>query len=1053
MKHPSQAMPDQRGSALVITLAFLTIITILIVGFVVSMRTERMAAGSMAENIEAKQVAQSALVHAVSLLRDNIPDPGDPTQPTPQNGGKNWISNPGRLTIMEAGSSSPRFIPLHTGEAASANPVTAVNLNAASPSTGKYPITGGNDPMWVSWVNMVQDPSAEPSATNKLVARYAFWIDDEATKVNVNVARGKPATMETDLKLPANWGSTSSKDLLPYIGKSFDVTTDLPTTVTFPLTHPAAVNLSAVGLGSQVGAIEKDVTIKGFFKNPEEIKAYFVSDADYEAEKFNLTVFGRSPEFNVFGKSRIFLTRWASNTESGPGYQLSYHPEQPMTFYAATMGLTTAEANNQFIPARDVQKPVIRALAKYLSRDDWPGLDGKKFRWQTTSGDEADQIAININSLVTTALRGSPGGQGSGATGSNVCDDLDRKMGTAGDFPGYTGAQGNFFKGPNSGKGMIGMHPFPQLSEMGIRLAPVAVTSSESSNYANLFKLNVNVVQEVYLPPGYFRDTGTGTGQWTAPSATSGYQTRSYAPYVKAVVTGPGVNITNIAKDGSTITFAGQTLKTVGPSLDGYTVMALGRTVKKTSGEFTTSSGSPQLFSRANTYTVTVQMRSGIGDNSQGLLASQMAPFPIPSAQAAATLPPGLTTGNDSDGYLEFTLTISGADVQDILDGITPQPTLTCELNDPRTYYNKSAWQTMTAPATNTLGFANQHLTADASKLSKFAMWNLYGSGTGGALGMIAFAPTGMQRGVAWDTLQLHSYSAGSNEVPDWVVLDLLAPYYAPRNYPDSAPVPVALRGTPNLNAVISLRNSTAGKINLNSRIYPSSSPVFTPPARVKPLQALLANMPNGSSAAAALANWQTDSQYFDYVGRICDVPGVADGAQGPTDFEKEVILRNLAGMMATQSNVFGIWGAAQTVKKRAGSTNFGEFESGDLVTGEKRFYAVVERYVWTGRDGVGGNGAVDGTGNYSALAKGAATARYPFLPPTSGYNGFDIFSGKVKTSDPSYVWPPVDGPQAPQLDSTVHGTVAFTSSTLEAANNPLAAPIKYRIIYFTYLD
>ena len=1026
----------QKGMALVITMALITIITILILGFMVSMRTERLAARSMAENERAKQVAQSALVHAVSLLRDNIPDPTDPTVETPAKSAKHWYSNPGRLTVVDG--SGVRHISLHSGEASASDPLVAANVNAQSVTGDKYPITGSSDPMWVAWVPLLQDNAAPPGAANKLVGRYAFWMDDEATKVNVNVARGKPATMADALKLPSDWGSSGPRDLLPYLGQSFTVGA-----TTYAITHPAAVNADTLGLA--VLSLETDIANKGFLRTPEAIRKYMdvnkngladdnvsAQSTAYEAEKFNLTVFGNSPEFNVFGKSRIFLTKWASDTEDGPGYQHSYHPEQPMTFYAYTMGLSTAEAMQStaqmLADVRDIQVPVISTLARYLQRTDWPGMEGSHFRWTAAGPEESEQIAVNMNSIISYALRGSPGGQGTAATGSNVCDDLDRKWGMAGDYPTYTGPKGNFWKGPISGKGFLGIHPFPQLSEMGIRLTPLAGTAASN------FRLQVDLMQEVYLPPGYFRNTGAGTGMWTAPSGTSGYQSASYAPYVRVEVIPPAgaarINTTtNNSTSGTAEAWKGNTLGTAGPTVDGYAVLTMGRVVS-TGASFTTTGGSPANFSRTGSYTVKVRVRAGLGASASNF-ASQIAPFPVPSSQApTGSVPAGLMATPESDGYFEFSFVINGADVQGMIDDPTLRPRLTVELDDPRTYYKKTSWKTMPA-SEDTLGFPNTNSTADDSKLSKFAMWDLYKTGRLGA-GYLSLIPTGMQRGVSWDTLNFHKTSASPTDLPDWLVMDLVAPYFGAR---------------------ISRRNSTTGKINLNSRIYPDSNPNFAPPPRVKPLQALLANMPNGNNAAAALSAWQTSAKGFDHVGRICEVPGVADDALGSTDFDKEVLVRNLAGMMTTQSNVFGIWGVAQTVRKKSSSTNYGVFEKGDAVTGEKRFYAVVERYVWEGKDGIGGNGEIAATGTYGALAVGVNVPTSPAMPPTDGYvaaNG--IFSGRVQTSKASFVWPQVDGPQAPAL-LPAHGTVIYKNTPIENANNPMAALMKYRIIYFVYLD
>ena len=77
----------ENGVALILTLSFIVLTTILIVGFVVSMRTERQAAASMANNEKVKVVAEVGLEHAIALLQKNIPRPAVPgATPTASSG-------------------------------------------------------------------------------------------------------------------------------------------------------------------------------------------------------------------------------------------------------------------------------------------------------------------------------------------------------------------------------------------------------------------------------------------------------------------------------------------------------------------------------------------------------------------------------------------------------------------------------------------------------------------------------------------------------------------------------------------------------------------------------------------------------------------------------------------------------------------------------------------------------------------------------------------------------------------------------------------------------
>jgi hypothetical protein len=87
----------------------------------------------------------------------------------------------------------------------------------------------------------------------------------------------------------------------------------------------------------------------------------------------------------------------------------------------------------------------------------------------------------------------------------------------------------------------------------------------------------------------------------------------------------------------------------------------------------------------------------------------------------------------------------------------------------------------------------------------------------------------------------------------------------------------------------------------------------------------------------------------------ICNVPEVAEqrAAVNPT---RNDLVRQIMGNLTTQGNVFSIWTVGQSLVKRTGNANYGEFEAGDTVLAEVRLRFVVERYLDPGADGVYGN-------------------------------------------------------------------------------------------------
>jgi hypothetical protein len=121
--------------------------------------------------------------------------------------------------------------------------------------------------------------------------------------------------------------------------------------------------------------------------------------------------------------------------------------------------------------------------------------------------------------------------------------------------------------------------------------------------------------------------------------------------------------------------------------------------------------------------------------------------------------------------------------------------------------------------------------------------------------------------------------------------------------------------------------------------------------------------------------------------------------------------------------------------------TRSGGATADDTITGEKRFQAIIERYVWSGQDAAPGNAHVGSYGGtYNQLSSG--TSKPGYAPPYSGGN-----------------WEVVDGPDPPNYPAGVHTdpwvntAPNFSGSTIEAANNPARALMKYRVVYFRYLN
>ena len=278
--------PERKASALLIILAFVTLITVLVVSLLLTARFERTSSSLAAGRSQAEVLANLAADTAIERLREAI-DAGRQFNSTFYTA---WASEPGRIhtfRISQADgsitrTSSDMFSAPPGPDAESAN----VDLNKSSLS-GLHPITGTvGGTMKVGWMNVLADPGQAASKSNPAIGRVAYWVDDDSCKVNINTADGsRKVTYNSD-------GSVKSGD----ITKSFGFGT------------PSEISLQALGLSNAAAAAIADYAAASGFNSTAEVnRIASVPAGFYEDNKFNLTHTSRSPELNMFGEPRMYL--------------------------------------------------------------------------------------------------------------------------------------------------------------------------------------------------------------------------------------------------------------------------------------------------------------------------------------------------------------------------------------------------------------------------------------------------------------------------------------------------------------------------------------------------------------------------------------------------------------------------------------------------------------------------------------------------------------------------------------------------------------------------
>jgi hypothetical protein len=276
MKLSQRIRPSKRlGSALVMTLVIIVLITVVTVGYLASVMLETKTASAALDQERAYGLAVIGVHEAMSRVRDALGPWDDPYKNFATNAPPfYWSLSPGRITRWPYSSDSSTNVALFS-ESSGTN---LVNLNRPL-ADGSHPIIGGADPPKVSvkWVNVLRNPSETANSSNAIIGRYAFWVDDEGAKININTADGteKYTTNSLGIGSPSE---VSLEVLFPTNGK----------------------------VPSQ--EIVRIARTKGFHSPREILSATNVpAPAVYTNNVFALTAYSRSPELNIFGQPKMAL--------------------------------------------------------------------------------------------------------------------------------------------------------------------------------------------------------------------------------------------------------------------------------------------------------------------------------------------------------------------------------------------------------------------------------------------------------------------------------------------------------------------------------------------------------------------------------------------------------------------------------------------------------------------------------------------------------------------------------------------------------------------------
>ncbi len=1133
-------------------LLVVSMLSILTIAFFSTMQIEEQAAHAFANTQRAKMVAQGAVGHGIGILRNSIPEPALINESAADAPGENWAVNPGRLTVFDD-DGKVEYIDLHTG-AADEDPsstlypdVYSVDLN--EPLPGKtYPAIVMKEgvegdaaipPMRVKWVNLLKEPGAPASKDNPISARYGFWIDDESARINFNVALGKPDRNTID---PQQFWEQYKLGMMPPLFTSGAGDVEFNSSSKdreWALGQPRSVNLDVLFEDRKALLSEEllgHAWLRGFSRYPESILDFVdmphaEREAWYHKAKYHLTFYSRSPEFNAFGRSRLFTTNIPLSLEAGPLYQLPFvyngpGTEEPDYEIEGVMHLHSLMGSLGFTHRIDdddkgnvhaaniVNRAQFEMLKRYMGRR-WPGYSQTFLEKYGEA--ECYQIALNMLTMarMATTTMNTRGSRTSSRdlawrSTSVIYSPHSSERPSANPERHYWQVETEPPEdGEDSGKviPMLPQTPGPHITEVRLMFRaenngtnPVQkrikfryqveyyqhglgqiVWLNEFPTKVDFLRMEIEKGKGDNMPAFYeLGPPDSEAGKSRADRNWNHNRMKNKVDPATGMVMknnkGDPIRIPDRRSLGSLRLTPGRNLRmasaeATNKKFKNRVVVSspwryLGRRTRWLANPEDNQQDDFDFFGTVNStkeeeMIINVRWRLGMGVRPAGSRPRQMIPL-----------------GENEEDTLEAKFTL------DLRSG--KQEIVTWQIADPRLSDHKEQWIFSEGPGTpgalNAIDGTPIEPEELASEKSKFRYFQR-GPGSvrdpektsGRAFGLNrpdeynsrsritskgfwSVLHTGMQNQVPWRTLNLGGVD-DPEDPPDYLFLDLLGATYPMQH--DQWKINSTL---PDEFSTASFMNSTAGQVNLNSRIYPEGNDYFQAPPRSKPLEAVFAHLRQESEVNTLLDGIKAyqESDFFRYVGELAEIEGYrrVDGAA--TQFENEEYLRNMVGCLTTKSNTFGLWGAAQVVQKARGMEQWGEFEDGDRVLGEKRFFALIERYIWPGKDGRPGNAHANSQGRWDRIAKqnqpidewtGNTVDRLFQLP---GSPPMRKGGGQRLSLDLNGTYPWYDGPQQVGMDrytSKALGKVKWTESTLEDAYNPPQPVIKYRVVYFKYLD
>ncbi len=330
---------SRRAAALIVVLSVVVLATIMVVGLTIAMRLDRSASFYHLERTRAEFIARVGLDQGRAYLLDA----------TATN--RFWISGPGRIYSSATNSfgSPTNLVTLSSGYTNDTNADVSADMNRKALDTGDRLLNPSGTNFNFRWVYVQTDGTYTNTKNTNTVGRFAFWIDDESSRVDLNTASNR----------------------------------------TTPLTaSPAQVSLGGLpGLAPFAAAIATEASTNPYTTPLEILGRNSGWTNALVADRFYVTHYAQDPEVNPWGQPRTVLTTRVGNSSGRP--------------FLNVLGATNVDPGLYASLSAGQLQTNYAAIATNLLRTNWPYAPGGSFVSKYGPGG-VSQLALDVIEYVRT---------------------------------------------------------------------------------------------------------------------------------------------------------------------------------------------------------------------------------------------------------------------------------------------------------------------------------------------------------------------------------------------------------------------------------------------------------------------------------------------------------------------------------------------------------------------------------------------------------------------------------------------------------------------------